>query len=295
MRRLISSAVLTGLLAAGTTLAGPATAWSATTTTREGSVLPVAASAAAIRYVALGDSYSAGVGAVPAPGSGACLRSDQSYPALWAGEHHLATFAFVACSGATTSDVRSTQIQAVSRSTTLVTITVGGNDVGFAPVVAGCTAASADSDCAQLVSASEAIARKVLPFLLARVYLELRVHAPRARIVVLGYPHLFDLSTACPNPLVPSAARRVMLNHGADVLNGSIERTARAFGLTFVDVRAAFDGHGVCSTDAWITPPTSVPPATSTYHPTPTGYREGYLPALDAVTPHATVAPASAA
>ncbi len=291
MRRLIISTTVTSLLVMATVLAGPAPAWSATATATNGSGArtPAAAAFHSVRYAALGDSYSAGVGATPDPASGSCLRSDLSYPALWADEHHPSRFTFVACSGATTADVRSSQIPAVARSTSLASITVGGNDVGFSPVVTGCTVAQTDAQCAQLVAASEAAARTVLPLQLARVYLQLRVRAPLARIVVLGYPHLFELGTACPNPLVPSQTRRAMLNEAGDVLDGSIARTARLFRLTFVDVRPVFAGHEVCSADPWIAAPTSVPPATGTYHPTATGYSEGYLSALDAVTGSAAV------
>lgn len=236
----------------------------------------------AVRLVALGDSYAAGVGASPDPTSGACLRSQDAYPALWAAEHRLRSFTFVACSGATTADVLADQVSAVTRSHTLVTITIGGNDIGFAPVLAGCTVARSDQDCATLVGGAEWLARYVLPVRLAKVYLTVRARAPHAKVVVLGYPRLFDPSPTCPNPLVPNAARRAVLNHGADVLDASIRSTAGALGLRYADVRDAFAGHGVCSAQPWIVAPTSVPPAPNIYHPNAAGYRDGYLPALDA-------------
>ena len=92
-----------------------------------------AASASSVNYVALGDSYSSGVGAGSyTSSSGSCDRSTNAYSQLWANANDPASYISVACSGATTSTVISSQLSALSASTTLVSITVGGNDVGFA-------------------------------------------------------------------------------------------------------------------------------------------------------------------
>ena len=106
------------------------------------SALAIAAPAAAqstVRYVALGDSYTSGVGAGNYyPGSGSCDRSANAYSVLWANAHNPASYASVACSGATTGDVISSQLSALSSATTLVSITIGGNDVGFTSVMETC-------------------------------------------------------------------------------------------------------------------------------------------------------------
>ena len=62
------------------------------------------ASASSVNYVALGDSYASGLGAGNYSG-GSCDRSANAAAQLWANAHSPASFAFVACSGATTSDV----------------------------------------------------------------------------------------------------------------------------------------------------------------------------------------------
>jgi lysophospholipase L1-like esterase len=238
----------------------------------------------AVGYVALGDSYSSGVGAPPYDLDTACLRSSRSYPPLWAAEHHPASFDFAACSGAKTADVLATQISALQRSTDLVTITIGGNDAGFGPVLQTCTVATSDRTCAAAVDAAEAFELSVLPGRLARTYAAIRRAAPHARVIVLGYPRLFDLAPACTDPDVPNLNRRRKLNHGADVLNDVIRQTvSRQSGFGYVDVRDRFTGHGVCSADPWINGP-SVPTLVGPYHPNQEGYRDGYLPALDAVT-----------
>jgi lysophospholipase L1-like esterase len=238
----------------------------------------------AVNYAALGDSYSSGVGALPYDLDSACQRSSQSYPARWAAEHHPASFEFTACSGAKTADVLDAQISALQSSTDVVTITIGGNDAGFGPVMYTCTVAKSDRTCAAAVDAAEAFERTELPRRLARTYTAIRHAAPHARVIVLGYPRLFDLAPSCADPQAPDLTRRIKINHGADVLNDVIHQAAsQQSGFSFVDVRDRFSGHGVCSADPWINGP-SVPSPVGPYHPNTGGYRDGYLPALDAET-----------
>ncbi len=249
-----------------------------------GAATPVSHSAPPVTYSALGDSYATGVGAPPYDLGANCLRSSRGYPALWRSTHAVASFDLLACSGAKTTDLLATQIPALSPNADLVTVTIGGNDVGFAPVVTNCTIAPTDEECAAVVHGAEVFAVFGLSQELNTTYDAIRAKAPKAKVVVLGYPRLFDTSTAtCSQPFVPDEARRSVLNQGADVLDEVIRTVADYHGFAFVDVRGAFAGHGVCSADPWINPPT-VPPATENYHPTAVGYRSGYLPALDAVT-----------
>lgn len=277
----------TALLAAvaGTLTAAASTAAASTaagTTGQRGPGLPVPST---VNYVALGDSYSAGVGTgVYDPASGGCARSPLSYPPLWAAEHNPASFRFVACSGATTGDVRGSQITALGPGTNLVTITIGGNDAGFGDVLRTCTVAATDSMCLAAVDAAEQFARTQLPGRLAKVYTAIRGAAPRARVIVLDYPRLFELTPGCADPLAPNLTRRAKLNEGADVIDSVIYKTVvQQPGFAFVDVRDAFAGHGVCSPDPWINGP-SVPTFIGPYHPTQRGYRNGYLAALDATS-----------
>ncbi|MEU7817487.1 SGNH/GDSL hydrolase family protein [Pseudonocardia sp. NPDC049154] len=233
-----------------------------------------AAAAEPVDYVALGDSYAAGVGATPDGTSGACARSTASYPARYAAATGPASFTSVACSGATTAGVLRDQISAVTKDTDLVTITVGGNDTGFAPVLARCTTSPDDAGCDQAVRAGERVARYVLPSALAVVLGAVHLRAPEARVVVLGYPRLFGDGPGCPL----NAVRSARLDAGADVLNDRIAETAQRFGATFVDVRPAFGGHGLCSAAPWIV----APGGPGAYHPTAIGYARGYLPVLTA-------------
>jgi lysophospholipase L1-like esterase len=141
-----------------------------------------ATAASSIDYVALGDSYSSGVGA---PGqTGSCLRSPYGYPAQWAAAQQPQTFTDLTCSGAQTSDVIATQAPAIPDGTDLVSITIGGNDAGFSSVVTTCQT-STDAACVQRVAQAENDARTTLPGRLDNAYAAIRSAAPSAKVVVL--------------------------------------------------------------------------------------------------------------
>jgi lysophospholipase L1-like esterase len=254
-----------------------------------GSSFAAAAGARPVDYAALGDSYSSGVGTgvYDRPGQG-CLRSSKSYPPMWAEATSPRTFAFLACSGATTRDVLDSQVPPVGRGVDLVTVTMGGNDVGFGTVLRTCTTAADDETCIAAIRASEGVALTVLPVRLARTLTAIRQAAPHAKIVVLGYPRLFELGEACPAG-TPNERRRTELNDGADLLVGVIASVSRLHDATFVDVRDDFAGHGVCaatSGQAWINGPSGTADA---YHPNIAGY-QGYRKALSSITDEAVLA-----
>jgi lysophospholipase L1-like esterase len=237
-----------------------------------------ASAALATSYAALGDSYSSGVGAGPYDSSG-CSRSQRSYPPLWVAGHPVDAFRFVACGGAETSDVLNNQLSAVDAGTTLVTITIGGNDAGFADTMITCQFGS-ESACSAAVSRGRTFATNQLPALLDRTYAAIRQRAPNARLVVLGYPRLFELTATC-GLFGMSRSKRTLLNGGADLLAEVIATRARAAGGVFVDTRPIFAGHGICGSSPWITGITALSDA---FHPNASGYRLGYLPALNSVT-----------
>ena len=234
-----------------------------------------AQAALADRYVALGDSYSSGVGAGSYDGS-SCTRSSNAYGPLWAANHQSPAFVFPACGGATTDDVLSSQVSSVTAATTLATITIGGNDAGFATVVTTCQLGSDDA-CRAAVATSTAYSITILPGKLDNTYAAIRSRAPGARLVVLGYPRLFETTTSSCGLLGMSLAKRQTLNAGADSLDTVIRSRATAAGATFVDVRSVFAGHGLCGSSPWINGLTAFSGA---FHPNATGQRSGYLAAL---------------
>jgi lysophospholipase L1-like esterase len=261
----VASALAAGALAvsvAGIALAAPS--WADTQTV----------------YAALGDSYASGVGAGPYEATGSCQRSSKSAAMLWAAGHPGTSFSFVACSGATTADVLNTQLRALSDATTQVTITIGGNDAGFVPVLHTCLL-DTDVNCMVAIQQSEGYVTSILPGQLDATYAAIRVRAPRAHLIVLGYPDLFELTPSCGTSGL-DYYKRGLMNHASDLLNQVIGTRAGADAATFADVRPAFSGHGVCSDSPFINGITS--PLTDSFHPNPAGYAKGYLPALLKVT-----------
>jgi lysophospholipase L1-like esterase len=231
-------------------------------------------------YVALGDSYASGVGAPPEAGD--CRQSPQSAAQLWANSHQ-AKFTFAACSGATTADVLDKQLGGLGPETSIVTITIGGNDVNAIEVAFQCLT-EGDASCVQHVNDAEAIMTGALVEKLNTTYTTIRNKAPNAKLYVLGYPRPFELTPSCPqtsNPILPDGVdlfQRGLANHAADVLDQVIQDRAAATGATFVDVRSAFAGHGVCSNDPWIQG--IADPIDESGHPNATGYESGYLAPL---------------
>src|SRR6266567_3944007 len=209
-------------------------------------------------YVALGDSYSSGDGA----GSytdGSCLESANAYPVLWHNSHG-GTFTNETCAGATTSDVVNSQLGPLSASTTLVTITIGGNDVQKA----------------------ENEAETTLPGELDNALSAIASHAPNARVVVLDYPEFYDLSKSS-TCIGLSTTKRTYLNQGADLLDSVVQDAAGRHADTFVDVKPYFAGHQICDSGSYLI---SVDwfNLSDSYHPNANGQKYAYLPALVSVT-----------
>jgi len=236
------------------------------------------AQAAGPSYVALGDSYSAGNGAGNyISSSGDCHRSNSAYPALWAGAHSPSSFTFAACSGAVTTDVTNSQLGSLSSSTGLVTITIGGNDAGFSDVMTTCVTGT-ESTCVSRVNTAETYMRNTLPARLDAVYNAIRAKAPAARVVVMGYPRVYTLNTAC---LGLTDTDHQKIDEAADLLDTTIAARAAAHGFVFGDVRSTFNSHELSSGDDWLHS-IVISPGWESYHPTATGHASGYLPVLNA-------------
>jgi lysophospholipase L1-like esterase len=236
------------------------------------------ATAATGGYVALGDSYSSGVGAGSYIGSsGSCDRSTKAYPYLWNAAHSPSSFAFNACSGATTDDVMANQLGSLNSSTSLVSISIGGNDAGFSDVLTTCVLQS-DSACVSRINTAKAFVDSTLPGRLDAVYNAIRSRAPAARVVVLGYPRFYKLGASGCVGL--SETKRRALNDAADHIDAAIEKRARDHGFAFGDVRTTFTGHELCSGSPWMHSVNWLSISES-YHPTAAGQSGGYLAALN--------------
>jgi lysophospholipase L1-like esterase len=259
--RLLSSLVAMVIALAGSVTVGAPTA--------------AAGPSGTLQYVALGDSYAAGVGAPPyLPGS--CLQSKNGYPELLDSEKHIRLRVNATCSGATTSTVADTQLSALTPGIELVTLTVGGNDLGFADLAEFCLAGTPE-ECLKAIRAAEG----KLPGLrsnLTDLYGDVADAAPKALIVVTGYPYLFEPDPN--NPIVKA------FNEATAALNKTIEdavNDARDIGLNivYVDVTKSFLGHGITSTVPFINEPIPGVSRVEDFHPNAAGYR-AYADAVSA-------------
>lgn len=227
-----------------------------------------AASAAPPAYTALGDSYSSGVGTRQYYDDGTgCQRSPYAYPVINAGRLG-ASLKFDACSGAKVADVLNNQLGSLSASTNYVTISVGGNDAGFSSVITQC-AKPWPYTCWNEINAAKSYITNTLPGRLASLYSTIRSRAPSARVVVVGYPRLFN-GEECNLASRISPGEQAELNRTADLLDSKIAQQASTAGFRFVDPRAAFTGHAVCDDVEWINGLSN--PISESYHPNRAGH-----------------------
>jgi lysophospholipase L1-like esterase len=240
-----------------------------------------ASAASSVHYVALGDSYSSGLGAGNyISSSGSCDRSTLAYSALWASANAPASYNSVACSGATTADVRNSQVSALSSTTTLVSLTIGGNDVGFSNIMETCVLGST-SDCVNAVQSAENYANSTLPGLLDTTYSDIRSHAANARVVVLSYPVFYQLGVWYCIGLSDTA--RAKIDEGINLLDGILSSAvSRHANFVFADVRNNFVGHQLCSSGTAYLHSLNILDINESYHPTAAGQSGGYLPAFRA-------------
>jgi lysophospholipase L1-like esterase len=221
------------------------------------------------RYVALGDSYSSGEANPPFdPGTNItgdkCHRSAGAWPRLLATSDPTITMeAHIACSGAKTKDITSQwfnseppqidQLSALSQPPQLITITIGGNDVGFKSVLRNCFLFDCWVD-HRLTTAKNYI-EKTLPDVLATTYDAIHAAAPDTPVAVIGYPRLFPLTqTATHNCGWLTPTERTKLNDLATLLDSVIGTAARNAGFTYVSTLNALSGHEECQSDSWLYP-----------------------------------------
>ncbi|NMH99394.1 SGNH/GDSL hydrolase family protein [Pseudonocardia acidicola] len=219
------------------------------------------------RYVALGDSYSAGpLIPVQTGEPTGCLRSTGNFPSLVAKTLGVAGFTDVSCSGATTDDFTAPQpvplganppqFDALEADADLVTLTIGGNDIGFASIIQECAtrspreplgAACRDFYTAggtdELAARIEATAPKV-----AAALAEITERAPHARTLLVGYPALLPDSGPGCFPVVPFSAGDVAYLRATEKrLNAMLAAQARKAGVDYVDTYTPTIGHDMCA------------------------------------------------
>ncbi|MGH3432199.1 MAG: SGNH/GDSL hydrolase family protein [Thermocrispum sp.] len=165
-----------------------------------------------------------------------------------------------------------------------MSVQVGGNDAGFASVITSC-ARPWPWTCWGDIDEANRIIRDELPGRLDGLYTDIRNRAPAAKVVVVGYPRIFN-GEECNGLARISPREQQRLNETADLLAGTISARASAHGFSFVDVRDAFNGHAVCDDVEWVNGLSD--PIMESYHANGAGHRDGYAPL---VTPQIAAAP----
>ncbi|MCL3839123.1 SGNH/GDSL hydrolase family protein [Aeromicrobium duanguangcaii] len=212
-------------------------------------------------YVALGDSFVAGPGIMPARDAG-CGRSELNLPTLVATELSVASFTDASCSAARTTHLWASQqanatlnppqLNAIGPETTLVTLgPLGGNDLDAPGLAWTCVTVG----CSDLPTQPNHDAIDALTPTYRRVIAEVRQRAPHARIFALGYGH-FVPAQACERLGQASDADLGHLQALADRLSDMIGRVAAEEDVPFVDLRAieGWDEHSACAdpADQWM-------------------------------------------
>jgi lysophospholipase L1-like esterase len=264
----------------------------------------VAAPPTPLNYVNFGDSYSAGWGASPLTSSEnpylpvpTCRIGGRPDQVSQFGRPKSVTLqGDYACAGATIGEPTDPNIPvptiaqqigkaaldgALNTHTDLVTLTAGGNDVGFAAFVGTCIqdhtpdASQCQAFANQGTAAADALAVQQTVSLI-------HAYAPHADVVWLGYPRIFatagEPTTVIPGGGVMSPAAAAVFDQGVDTLNSTLSGKAESAGATFLSVTDKFTGHEVGSSDSWFNlfAPTD-PRSTFNFHPTTTGYLGGYF------------------
>jgi lysophospholipase L1-like esterase len=267
------------------------------------------------RYVAMGDSYSSGEGTASYDrgtdtSTNKCHRSSEdaskaSYPRLLQLDSNTvpSNMTFVACSGAVIDDIlnrsqypdQPPQLQALGSDVTLVTISIGGDDLGFKHVLEECvnegpahfrsddTCVGQDSELRDKLWGSAPLNTRLI-----KLYRAIHQRAPNARILVMGYPRLFppgsDNSCGLPGLPYMDSFKTAWLNEWAETLDAYLEETVNASGVAeYVStLNAMTDSSGVdhsaCgNSDPWINElqlfhPSLFGYSVESFHPNPLGY-----------------------
>jgi lysophospholipase L1-like esterase len=230
-------------------------------------------------YVALGDSFTANSYHGPSASGNGCDQSGRNQPHVVQARMGYATFVDASCDGATTNDILNNgngdqaQIAFVNSSTRLVTLSIGGNDIGFSDIVknctldyltfGGCKADYVSGTTDEISNRIAATAPKV-----AQVLATVQSRAPQAQIFVYGYPTLVPMSgTSSCTGLTLSSGDIPYLRSKQAELETMLRAKAQAAGARFIDVYGPSAGHDPCASSAWVARVIDLPPV----HPTGAG------------------------
>lgn len=238
-------------------------------------------------YVAMGSSYASGPGITRSADTPPtrCTRSADNYAHQLAARYHL-DLTDVSCGGATTAHILGPwnelppQIDALRPDTALVTVTIGGNDVGF---VAGLFKGSCDGHAASATTFCRGMARfetSMRPLAidatawqraeagLTAIAAAVRARSPKAKLVFVDYLTVLPPRGGCTAIPISSAAERQSRDTSTRLARLTAKVAARARALLIAASKLSF-GHSACGAQPWTTG-FIPPPGTSgfvPYHP----------------------------
>jgi lysophospholipase L1-like esterase len=224
------------------------------------------------RYTVLGDSYAAGpLIPLPLPPFG-CLKSSNNYGHLSQLRLRYAEFRDPSCSGAETEDMTQTQnvspgpnppqFDSLSTENALVTLQIGGNDIGFSSIAEDCVSLTPfGSPCRDQYTqgGQDEISRRITETApkVDAVLDGIRARSPQTRVLVVNYSAIFPHSGPGCYPQMPVARGDVVyLRAKQEELNSMLAQQAAANGAGLVDVYAASRGHDACAAPGlrWVEP-----------------------------------------
>ena len=249
-------------------------------------------------YLALGDSFSSGEGNPPFSAGMDCHRSYDAWPYLLAkSDARLWLLGNYACTGAKASNAltksynpcslpgqlptcpQPPQISVMkSLKPDIVTITIGGNDIGFASTIRGCYLegiAHRQNLCVDRLYSQVAViksfGKKAVGY-----YKEIKAALPgKSKLYIVGYPNLFPTNQKdAIHCGWLSNAGRAEFNTLAILLDKVLHDAANAAGVNYISTLYALKGHELCTSSSWVNPIGSKhgpPEVTSDAHPTLAG------------------------
>ena len=233
-----------------------------------------------ITYTVMGDSYSAGSGAGNNSEAPPCFQSSNGYGndvAAMTGD----ALTNIACAGFTTTEVTALEVPQLPAATKLITLTAGGNDVGWTTAVGTCLLPTSTAAACKAAVANAVYLMTKLPKDAAAMLKAIKAKAPHAKVLYLGYPRLLEpQNMAAPTFTATQVAGAKLLNAATDLLNGVLAVTALSNHVAFVPVAYRFAGHGLPSADPWLNYPAPFGSNNLPFHPNAAGYLNGYSAAI---------------
>ena len=227
-------------------------------------------------YVALGSSFAAGagLGQLETGSPLVCARSINGYPQQLARMERL-SIVDMSCGGAKTTHLlnggqffQGPQIRTIDRRTRLVTITVGGNDIGYVGDMSLLAARHSDSAWGWLVrhfwsgpSRNRNWAR--LEKELVATIRAIHARSPNATVVVATYPTILPATGTCERVSLSSSEANLMRAVG-ERFAGVSRSAAMKSGAIFVDMNKLGASHDACSAEPWTNGYSGIAP----FHPT---------------------------